>query len=67
MFNFTDPNVEVDGQRSSLEAPHPFLTDINVRKAIALATDGDTIANQFYLGGDLEPGGINYLTGLSRV
>ena len=65
MFNFTDPNVEVNGERSSLEAPHPFLTDINVRKAIALACDGETVANQFYLGGDLEPGGRNYLTGLA--
>ena len=32
-FNFTDPNTEVDGERSSLQVPHPFLTDIAVRQA----------------------------------
>jgi peptide/nickel transport system substrate-binding protein len=66
MFNFSDPNVEEDGQRSNVNVPHPFLTDINVRKAIALATDGQTIADQFYLGGELEPGGRNYLTGIAE-
>ena len=27
LCNFTDPLREVDGERSSLKAPHPFLTD----------------------------------------
>ncbi|MBA2247314.1 MAG: peptide ABC transporter substrate-binding protein, partial [Chloroflexia bacterium] len=26
-FNFSDPNTEVDGQRSQKDTPHPFLTD----------------------------------------
>ena len=26
MFNFSDPNVEIDGEQSSLGVPHPFLT-----------------------------------------
>ena len=39
LVNFTDPNKEVDGERSSLKAPHPFLTDIKVREALALASD----------------------------
>jgi len=37
--NMTDPNRMVDGQRSSLKAPHPYLTDVRVRQALALATD----------------------------
>jgi peptide/nickel transport system substrate-binding protein len=46
--NMTDPNKEVDGQRSSLKAPHPFLTDLKVRQALGLAIDRDTIAKQLY-------------------
>jgi peptide/nickel transport system substrate-binding protein len=64
LINFSDPNVEVDGERSSLEAPHPFFTDINVRRALSLATDRQTISDQFYQGGDLEPPATNILTGL---
>jgi peptide/nickel transport system substrate-binding protein len=66
-FNFTDPNTEVDGERSSLQAPHPFLTDVAVRQAFSLATDRESIANQFYQGGDQEPAGQNYLTGLAAM
>lgn len=66
-FNFSDPNTEVDGERSSLQVPHPFLTDIKVRQAFSLATDRESIANQFYLGGDQEPAGQNYLTGIASM
>ena len=66
-FNFTDPNTEVDGERSSLQVPNPFFTDIAVRQAFSLATDRDSIANQFYLGGEQEPPGQNFLTGLAAM
>lgn len=46
--NMTDPNREVDGQRSSVKAPHPFLTDLKVRQALGLAIDRETIAKQLY-------------------
>lgn len=46
--NQTDPSKEVDGQRSSLKAPHPFLTDLRVRQALGLAVDRVTIAKQLY-------------------
>jgi ABC-type transport system substrate-binding protein len=46
--NFTDPNKEVDGQRSPVGTPHPFLTDVGVRRALALAVDKQTIAKQLY-------------------
>jgi peptide/nickel transport system substrate-binding protein len=37
MINFTDPNKETaEGERSSREFPHPFLTDLQVRRALAL-------------------------------
>ena len=49
LLNYTDPNrTNEDGQRASLEHPHPFLSDVKVRQALALATDKETIANQLY-------------------
>jgi peptide/nickel transport system substrate-binding protein len=63
-LNFTDPNQEVDGQRSQKDTPHPFLTDPAVRQALALASDRDTIATQFYAGAEGEPATGNALVGI---
>ncbi len=49
IINHSDPNkVAPSGERSSLEFPHPFLSDRTVRQALALAIDRDTIAEQLY-------------------
>ncbi|MBV9326397.1 MAG: peptide ABC transporter substrate-binding protein [Chloroflexi bacterium] len=48
LLNQADPNTEVDGERASLKSKHPFLTDIKVRQAMALAIDRDTMARQLY-------------------
>ncbi|MEM9162594.1 MAG: peptide ABC transporter substrate-binding protein, partial [Cyanobacteria bacterium P01_F01_bin.4] len=49
VINFTDPNqATADGERSSVDFPHPFLTDLRVRQALNLAIDRDTIADQLY-------------------
>jgi peptide/nickel transport system substrate-binding protein len=49
LLNYTDPNRETgEGERSSLKFPHPFLRDVKVRQALALAIDKETIANQLY-------------------
>lgn len=53
-FNHSDPNSEVDGQRSEMNTPHPILSDINVRKAISLGIDRQQIADQLY-GFDQQP------------
>ena len=54
MLNFTDPNKETsDGERSSVQFPHPFLTDKRVRQAIAAAIDRQTIAAAYGRGGKL--------------
>jgi peptide/nickel transport system substrate-binding protein len=66
MFNFADPNVEVDGERAHLSTPNPRTTDLAVRQALALGVDRESIANQLYLGGDLEPPGRNFLTGFPQ-
>ncbi len=48
LLNFSDPNVEVAGERSSLKSPHPFLADLKVRQALALAIDRKTIVERLY-------------------
>jgi peptide/nickel transport system substrate-binding protein len=42
-LNRTDPWTEVDGERSSVQVPHPFFTDLRVRQAFAAAVDRRTI------------------------
>lgn len=49
LLNYTDPNRETsEGERSSVKFSHPFLSDVRVRQAFALAIDKETIANQLY-------------------
>jgi len=39
-MNLTDPSPALDADtRSTRKAPHPFLTDMNVRKALSMAID----------------------------
>src|SRR5262245_10550354 len=47
-INFTDPNKDVDGERSSLKAPHPFLTDPAVRQALNVLVDRASVQEQIY-------------------
>src|SRR5262245_35423426 len=47
-YNFTDPWKEVDGERSSLKAPHPFLTDPAVRQALNVLVDRAAVQEQIY-------------------
>jgi peptide/nickel transport system substrate-binding protein len=48
LFNFTDPQREVDGERSSLKAPHPVLTDFAVRDALVLLVDKVSVEKFIY-------------------
>ena len=49
MLNPTDPDkVTKDGEKSSIENPHPFLSDVRVRQAIDLAIDQTAIADEIY-------------------
>ncbi|NJO10454.1 MAG: peptide ABC transporter substrate-binding protein [Leptolyngbyaceae cyanobacterium SL_1_1] len=49
MLNPTDPNRETaSGERSSLENPHSFLSDRQVRQAISYAIDRQFIAEKLY-------------------
>lgn len=61
-INFSDPDTEVDGQRSQKDQPHPILSDIAVREAIALGVDRALIARELYGDETLVP--ANNLTGI---
>jgi len=61
-INFSDPNTEVDGQRSEMNTPNPRLSDPAVRAALNLSVPRDVIATEFY--GELIPPTANILTGL---
>jgi len=39
MINMTDPSPKLGKERSTVAHPHPFLSDINVRKALSMAID----------------------------
>ena len=47
-LNFTDPNTEVDGERSSMKTKHPLFSDPAVRKALSLLVDRDAIKKVIY-------------------
>jgi peptide/nickel transport system substrate-binding protein len=61
-INHSDPNAEVDGQRSQKDTPHPILGDLAVRRALNLAIQRDVIAERFY--GEGQPPTANILSGL---
>jgi peptide/nickel transport system substrate-binding protein len=61
LVNMTDPNKEVDGERSHLGTPHPFQADLKVRQAYALAIQRDVMATQLY--GDTGSATSNLLAG----
>ncbi len=48
LINFSDPNKEVNGERSQKDTPHPFQTDKGVRNAYALACDKKSIIDLIY-------------------
>jgi len=61
-INRSDPNAEVDGQRSEMNTPHPILSDLKVRQALNLAVPRDVIATEFY--GEGQPPTANVLDGI---
>jgi len=48
LFNHSDPETELEGQRSHRDVPHPHFQDLRVRQAVALAIPRDVIAEQLY-------------------
>ncbi|HET8626997.1 MAG TPA: peptide ABC transporter substrate-binding protein [Thermomicrobiales bacterium] len=48
LVNESDPNKEVDGQRSHFGTPHPFQSDPQVRQAYTYLCDKKTVADSLY-------------------
>ena len=46
--NFTDPNKDVDGERSSIKTTHPVLSDPAVRQALNLLVDRGSVQEEIY-------------------
>ena len=60
MANFADHRTEKDGARAEPDVPHPFLTNKNIRQAIALSIQRDVIAQQLYgPGGEATANNLN--------
>jgi peptide/nickel transport system substrate-binding protein len=51
-LNFSNPDASLGDRRSEPDTKHPFLTDKSVRRALAMATNRDGIAQRLY-GADL--------------
>lgn len=66
-LNWSDPNKEVDGQRSEMNTPHPFFSDNAVRQAVNVAIDREKIASSFYLGAPDEPPVATYVAGVEEL
>ena len=47
-MNMTDPSAKHGDARSTTKHPHPFLTDIRVRKALSMAIDRGTLVEIGY-------------------
>ena len=66
-INFSDPDTEVDGQRSEMNTPHPILSDLAVRQAMQIGINGELISEQLYLGMENEPAVANVLSGIPSM
>ena len=64
LCNLSDPWREVDGERSNVKVPHPFLSDPAVRSALGLVVDRAAIQEQLY--GRQGQATSNYLNAPSR-
>jgi peptide/nickel transport system substrate-binding protein len=63
-LNATDPNREVDGERSHISTQHPAFRDPAVRRAMALLVDRQSIENFIY--GRTGPATPNFLNAPPR-
>ncbi len=62
MINFSNPSASLGDQRGEPGTKHPFFSDKAVRRALAMATDRSTVAEQLYGGGLTGKATCNILT-----
>ncbi len=61
LVNRTNPDSALGDKRGEPDQPHPFLTDLKVRQALAMAVDRKPIAELYGAGGEAT---CNIVTGL---
>lgn len=61
IINFANPAPELGDERAEPGNPHPFLTDLKVRQALALGVDRQAIVDTLYGGGTLGKVACNIL------
>jgi peptide/nickel transport system substrate-binding protein len=79
LMNRSDPDTEKDGQKSNKDVPHPHFKVLEVRQALNVAVDRDSIAQQLYGRGgtatpyvennvtSIQPKGIKYTYDLDQA
>ena len=48
LVNFSDPSASLGDKRGEPDTKHPFFSDKAVRRALAMASDRNTVATRFY-------------------
>ena len=65
LMNYSDPNTDVNGEKSSVTVPHPHFKVLEVRQALNMSVDRDSIATQLYgRGGKATPYVQNIVTSI---
>jgi len=65
LVNFSDPDTEKDGQKSNATVPHPHFKVLEVRQALNMSVDRDSVATQLYgRGGKATPYVQNIVTAI---
>ncbi len=62
LLNRSDPTASLGDKRGEPDTKHPYLSDIAVRRALAMASERATIATQFYGDGLTGKASCNILT-----
>ena len=62
LINFSNPDPSLGDKRGEPDQKHPFFNDIAVRRALAMATDRKSVAEQLYGDGLSGKGTCNILT-----
>lgn len=66
-LNFSDPNTEVDGQKSHVGTPNPRIGDPAVRKALATAIDRELISGQLFFASEGETASNSVISGIPAL
>jgi peptide/nickel transport system substrate-binding protein len=67
LVNFSNPSADQGDKRGEPDTKHPFFSDVHVRRALAMATDRNSVAQQLYGDGLTGKATCNILSGPTAV